>query len=369
MSHAAAGNLVVAMLLAGGLWLFRRASARTVWREAWRELSGSRLAMAALTMLALYTGIGLLDSVSWSDRSVDERGTPVSDAAGRPLYEPEPLTVLDRLCSRLRRDREKTYSAPFAVVAHTMETAPGADGRPQRVFPPLVHPRRHPLGTDRIGNDVLYQGLKGVRTALLIGGLTTLLIIPLAALFGIAAGYLGGRFDDAVQYVYSTLESVPDILLIASFILLTDRGTTNLCIILGITSWTGLCRLLRAETLKIRELEYVQAARALGAGRVSVMLRHILPNVMHIIVITFVLRFSRLVLTEAVLSYLNLGVTAGTGSWGHMINAARQELTREPIVWWNLATAFVFMIGLVLPANLFGDALRDALDPRLRNRS
>jgi peptide/nickel transport system permease protein len=164
------------------------------------------------------------------------------------------------------------------------------------------------------------------------------------------------------------LESVPDILLIASYILLFGRSTANLCIILGITSWTGLCRLLRAETLKLRGLEYVQAAKALGAGRIAIMARHILPNVSHIIVITFVLRFSRLVLTEAVLSYLNLGVSPGTGSWGHMINAARQELTRDPMVWWNLATAFVFMVGLVLPANLFGDALRDALDPRLRNR-
>lgn len=361
-------NGIVLLIGAGAVWLWRRAARREIWRDAWRQLTANRLTLAALVMLALYAAIGILDSVSWYDRLLDANGTPAVDARGAPLYEAEPASVLDRCCTLLRRDREKTYSAPLASVLFGKEMITSADGSVRRDYPALAHPRRHLLGTTRIGDDVLYEGLKGVRTALLIGGFTTLLVIPLAILFGIPAGYIGGWIDDVVQYVYTTLESVPDILLIASFILLFHRGTAQLCIILGITSWTGLCRLLRAETLKLRELEYVQAARALGASPVSVMFRHILPNVMHIVVITFVLRFSRLVLTEAVLSYLNLGVSPGTGSWGHMINAARQELTRDPVVWWNLATAFVFMFTLVLSANLFGDALRDALDPRLRNR-
>ena len=133
------------------------------------------------------------------------------------------------------------------------------------------------------------------------------------------------------------------------------------------TSWTGLCRYLRAESLKLREVDYVLAARALGAGHFAIIGRHILPNVMHIVLITVVLDFSGLVLAEAVLSYVQIGVDPTTHSWGNMINSARLEMAREPIVWWSLAAAFVFMFSLVLAANLFADVVRDALDPRLRS--
>ena len=137
-----------------------------------------------------------------------------------------------------------------------------------------------------------------------------------------------------------------------------------LCMILGITSWTGLCRLLRAETLKIREMDYVVAARALGVGKFQLLKRHVLPNVMHLVMITIVLDFSGLVLAEAVLSYINIGVDPSTYSWGNMINTSRLEMAREPIVWWSLTAAFIFMFTLVLAANLFADVVRDAFDPR-----
>ena len=139
-----------------------------------------------------------------------------------------------------------------------------------------------------------------------------------------------------------------------------------LCLILGITSWTDLCRLIRGETLKLREMEYVDAARAFGVSRLRIIYRHIVPNVMHLVLITFVLQFSALVLAEAILSYIGIGVGPQMGSWGNMINTARLELSREPVVWWNLFASFLFMFGLVLPANIFADAVRDALDPRLR---
>ena len=132
------------------------------------------------------------------------------------------------------------------------------------------------------------------------------------------------------------------------------------------TSWTGLCRLLRGEALKLREVDYVQAAIAFGVTRLRVMTRHLLPNVMHIVLISVVLDFSGLVLAEAVLSYVGVGVDPSTDSWGNMINGARLEMAREPVVWWSLAAAFVFMFALVLAANLFSDAVRDAFDPRLR---
>ncbi|MFQ5560390.1 MAG: ABC transporter permease [Nitrospinota bacterium] len=244
----------------------------------------------------------------------------------------------------------------------------------------------HVFGTDKVGQDVLYRALKGIRTGILIGTLTTLVMLPLAILFGIMAGYFRGWIDDTIQYVYTTLSSIPGILLISAAILLlqvymdthpdqfeslavrADLRLFFLCIILGVSSWTGLCRILRGETLKLSSMDYILASKALGTKSFKTLFTHIVPNILHIVLITVVLDFSGLVLAEAVLSYVGVGVDPTMESWGNMINAARLELAREPIVWWNLAAAFTLMFGLVLSANLFADGVRDAFDPRLRTR-
>jgi peptide/nickel transport system permease protein len=242
----------------------------------------------------------------------------------------------------------------------------------------------HVLGTDKVGQDVLYLALKSVRTGLVIGTVTTLVLLPFAVTLGIMAGYFRGWIDDLIQYVYTTINSIPGVLLIAAAVLLmqvyvdrhpelfptsaqrADLRLLFLCMILGLTSWTGLARLLRGEALKLRELEYIQAAQAFGVRNARIIGRHILPNVMHIVLISLVMDFSGLVLAEAVLSYVGVGVDPSMISFGTMINAARLEMSREPVVWWTLAAAFVFMFVLVLAANLFADAVRDAFDPRVR---
>jgi peptide/nickel transport system permease protein len=139
-----------------------------------------------------------------------------------------------------------------------------------------------------------------------------------------------------------------------------------LCLILGLTGWAGLCRLVRAETLKLRELDYVQAATAFGVGDLALMARHIVPNVMHLVLISVVLSFSELILYEAVLTYIGVGVDPLMNSFGSMINLARAEMSRDPVVWWSFAAAFGFMVSLVLAANLFADGVRDAFDPKAR---
>ncbi|MDD4882743.1 MAG: ABC transporter permease [Gallionellaceae bacterium] len=248
-------------------------------------------------------------------------------------------------------------------------------------------PHYHVFGTDKVGQDVLYATLKSIRTGVLIGALTTLITLPLAIGLGVSAGYFGGRVDDVVQYLYTTLNAIPGVLLIAAAVLMmqtqlethpdwfetgaerADLRLLFLCMILGMTNWTGLARLLRGETLKVRELDYVVAARAFGVSNTRILLRHILPNVQHIVLISVVMDFSGLVLAEAVLSYVGVGVDPGMMSFGNMINGARLELAREPVVWWQLVAAFAFMFVLVLSANLFADSVRDALDPRSRGRS
>jgi peptide/nickel transport system permease protein len=242
----------------------------------------------------------------------------------------------------------------------------------------------HAFGTDITGNDVLYQTLKSIRTAVVIGALATLATLPLAVVLGIMAGYFKGWVDEAIQYLYTVLSSIPNILLIAALVLMTqvfidkhpelfetslersDIKLFLLCAVLGLTGWAGLCRLLRAETLKLRELDYVQAAQAFGVSRARIMSRHIFPNVAHLMLIVTVLEFSSLILYEAVLSYVGVGVDPSMNSFGGMINLARNEMNRDPVIWWPFASAFFFMVALVLAANLFADGVRDAFDPRSR---
>jgi peptide/nickel transport system permease protein len=249
-------------------------------------------------------------------------------------------------------------------------------------------PVYHVLGTDKVGNDVLYQSLKSVRTALVLGTVSTLITLPLAIGLGLAAGYFGGWVDDCVQYTYAVVSSVPSVLLIAAGALALDLWLEAgagvemfgnlaassdfrllcLCVVLGLTGWTGLCRLVRGEVLKLRSSEFTLASRGLGMPSWRIILRHLLPNVMPLVLVVTVLDFSALVLAEAVLTYINIGIDPATPSWGNMINAARLELTREPVVWWSLAAAFLGMLGLVLPVNLLADVIRDEFDPRSRSQ-
>lgn len=337
------------------------------WRMAWQKIMNNRLAVFSIIILSCYMTVGLLDSIHFQTTRINQTNTVES--------------LLDYLISPLGTHEEKTYSAPFARHLSVKEMQILPDGKSVTDYP-AVRYYPHLLGTDKIGQDVFYETIKSIRTGLIIGTLTTLVILPFAVIFGMLAGYFRGFVDDVIQYVYTTLSSIPDVLLIVAAVLAwqlfmlnhpemfptllqrADIRLLTLCVILGVTSWTGLCRLLRGETLKLREMDYVLAARALGAKPMSILVRHVLPNLMHLIVIAVVMDFSGLVLAEAVLTYVGVGVDPTTMSWGNMINAARFELAREPVVWWPLLAAFLLMFPLVICANLFADAVRDALDPR-----
>ena len=246
----------------------------------------------------------------------------------------------------------------------------------------FVWPVWHPFGTDATGNDVLYSAVKSIRTAFAIGLLATFSTLPFAVTLGIAAGYFKGKVDDVIQYVYTTISSIPSVLLIAASVLMiqvfidkhpemyatglerADVRLFLLAVIIGLTSWAGLARLLRAETMKVSAMDFVTAAKAFGVSSTRIMARHVFPNVAHIVLIVAVLDFSGIVLYEAVLSYVGVGVDPVTDSFGSMINAAASEMSRSPVIWWNLAASFVFMVTLVLSANLFASGVRDAFDPR-----
>ncbi|GAB4359829.1 MAG: ABC transporter permease [Methylohalobius sp. ZOD2] len=412
-------------------------------RRPWRKIVRNRTGMAALTVLLAFTAIGLLDSLHFRNAdsgqmlSLFDRWVEPLRVRTEKTYSAPFATHLYSREFQIGSDGHQIWTYPplqyggahlansedkwadiagtallgtvkgsgiwllgcLAVIFLRRRTGPPSDtargGLPWVTLGVTTAAiliagfsiaelslKYHVLGTDKVGEDVLYQSLKSIRTGLIIGTLTTLVMLPFALSLGVLAGYFRGWVDDVIQYLYTTLNSIPGVLLIAAAILMlqvyiaahpeqfdnlavrADMRLFFLCLILGITNWTGLCRLLRAETLKLREMDYVQAAQALGVSHPRTLIRHILPNVFHIVLISVVLDFSGLVLAEAVLAYVNIGVDPTTQSWGNMINSARLELARDPIVWWTLTAAFIFMFSFVLAANLFADTVRDAFDPR-----
>jgi peptide/nickel transport system permease protein len=330
-------NIVVLLLIAGAIWLVRAAARSRYWRESARELWRRR--RLALIVIGVFVFIALLDSISWVGGARD----------GDNLAAFQARTIIDRIFQP-ETFKEASYSAPLAKVAFY-------GGKP------LAYPGSHLLGTDILGRDVVYRALKGVRVALLIGAFTSLVVIPIALLFGVSAGYFGRRIDDGVFFAMTVLASVPSLLLLIALIMALGKGTVQVCIALGVTGWVHFCRIARGETLKLRESDFVQAARALGVSDARIIFRHILPNIAHLIIITFALTFTGLVLSETILSYLGIGVE---GSWGQMIDQARNELSRTPIIWWNLAGASILLFVLVLAVNTVADAMRDIADPRTR---
>lgn len=327
-------NLSPVALIGVAVLVFLRARQTPLWGEAFRRLARNPSARAAMAVIAIYATIGIADSIGWYDSATQER-----------------RTVIDAI---FERKPERTYSAPLAEMTT-------GEAKPQKIR------EKHILGTDSIGADVFYRTLKGVRTAFQIGGMTVLIVTPLALLLGLTAGYYGKWRDDVITYIYTVLSSVPGILLQIAMVLVLGKGIIQICLALGITRWVGLCRMVRGETIKHREREYVRSAKALGVTDMVILVRHILPNLLPVVIISTTLGFSNLVLSEAILSYLGVGVPDNVGSWGNMIDAARDELARDPVIWWNLAAATGAITGLALSLNLFGDALRDAVDPRLRS--
>ncbi len=316
---------------------------RSLGAEAWQRLTARRGIRVCLWILAVYMGAALFGEVAyWTAR---HRDTP-------PSYQ--------------RIDMEQAYQPP-SFLRHPFaqaRTKAGAGAGAIRVtldgFRELA---RYPLGSDNLGRDVLQRLVQGARIAFQVGVITSLIAIPIGVLLGCLAGYFGGRVDDFIVWLYSTVASMPGLLFILSISMVVGKGLKGVYLGIGLMTWTGLCRLIRAEVMKHKERPYVLAARTLGAGPFRIMFRHILPNVFHIVIITFSLRFPSAIGTEVFMSFLGIGVQSEP-SWGIMISNARLRLWHG--MWWEMTVVTLAVFCVVLAFNLVGDALRDALDPRLR---
>lgn len=228
------------------------------------------------------------------------------------------------------------------------------------------------FGTDIFGYSILRKVVYGAKISLKVAFFASLISMIIGIPAGAIAGYFGGIVDEVVVWIYSTLSSIPYILLILAFALvLKDKtlmgikltGATTVYLAIGLTSWVGICRLIRGEVLKHKQREYILAAKSYGCGNLRIIFLHLLPNIFHIVIISFSLRFMSFIHAEVILSFLGLG-EKNKPSWGAMIDSARLDLPKG--YWWEMTAATLAIMIISLALNIFGDALRDSLDPKLK---
>ena len=328
-----------------------------VWAAAWRRFRDDRVGMVSLVIVASFlllviaAGLGLV-AAGWQQESGVPNAPPgfmgpaapqEAVVAAVPKGPPVDLSDIDPLAPKY---------AEWAEAAKKYETteAPRA--------------RTLPFGADRLGRDVLAKAVKGAQISILVGVCAALLATLIGTLLGALGGFFGGKVGDLLEWVYNVFTSIPGILLIFAFAAVTGRGVESVVLILGLTGWTGIYRLVRAEFIKHSVREYVRAAEAIGASNLSRMFRHILPNVSHVVLVQLSIHVVGFIKAEVILSYLGLGVSVDQVSWGTMLAEAQGELILGH--WWQLVAATAFMAVFVTAFSLMTDALRDALDPKLR---
>lgn len=328
-----------------------------VWSAAWRRFRADRVGMASLGVVAAFLLLIAAAALGWVARDwqrevgvssappgfVGARPVEGADSIAQPQGPNADLSDVDPLAPRYKEWDER--AARFRdVEVHKLQTLP--------------------LGGDRLGRDVLAKAVKGSQVSVFVGLMAALVATAIGTLLGALSGFVGGRVGDALEWLYNVFTSIPGILLIFAFAAVFGRGIGTVVLILGLTGWTGVYRLLRAEFIKHAVRDYVRAAQAIGASAASRMFRHILPNVSHVILVQLSILTVGFIKAEVILSYLGLGVPLDQVSWGTMLAEAQSELLLGH--WWQLATATLFMALFVTAFSLMTDALRDALDPKLR---
>ena len=373
-----------------------------LWVLAWRRLKSDHVGMVSLAIVVLFlvmmilSGTGLIASdwnrevgINYAPPSfIETEGTSTSAASSAPVTTEAATpateyksTIVDPIGDVLEQLRRGGAGAPPATAAG----APAAD---EKSVDPLAdvmadiragkgvtaqakaEARRAtlPLGGDKWGRDVLKKTIKGSETSIFVGLASAALATFLGTVFGAVAGYYGRWVDDFFNWFYSVFSSIPDLLLIlAVAAVLQQKGMLTIILILGLTGWTGVFRLIRAEYLKHKSREYVQAADAIGASNPRRMFIHIFPNVSHVVLVQLSILVVGFIKSEVILSFLGFGVPVDVVSWGSMLNEAQNELILGK--WWQLVSATAAMALLVTAFSLFTDSLRDALDPKLKGRA
>ncbi|WP_436658563.1 ABC transporter permease [Acinetobacter sp. P1(2025)] len=360
-----------------------------LWRLAVQRLKADRIAMASLFIVFAYfivlllsvTGVIASDwnkevAVSYAPPAfmgADTEDTPLSPIAKQAEVLPEnPVDPLKDILRELNTQTTQQTSGnvaidyygvidPLAEDMHAINQQLGGEllDQKQELKTTLA------FGADKWGQDVLLKTIKGAETSILVGLLSALLAVVIGTFLGAIAGYFGGWVDDVLNWFYNIFTSIPYLLLVlAVAAVLQQKGILSIVLILGLTGWTGVFRLIRAEYMKHKSREYVLAAKAIGVSHFRRMFVHIFPNVSHIALVQISILVVAFIKSEVILSFLGFGVPVGVVSWGSMLNEAQTELILGK--WWQLAAASIAMAVLVTAFSMFTDALRDALDPKLK---
>jgi len=374
-----------------------------LWTLAWRRLRADRVGMVSLAIVLLFilmmilSGTGLVAG-DWA-REVGVNYAPPTWAAGEADTSSVPAAGVPNASVPAGTGSDAEYKSsvvdPIGDVIAELKgqkpapaaAAPGAPAtEEEKSVDPLAdvmadirkgekkeaatgEERRAtlPLGGDKWGRDVLKKTIKGSETSIFVGIASAIVATFLGTVFGALSGYYGRWVDDFFNWFYSVFSSIPYLLLIlAVAAVLQQKGTMTIILILGLTGWTGVFRLIRAEYLKHKAREYVQAADAIGASNQRRMFVHIFPNVSHVVLVQLSILVVAFIKSEVILSFLGFGVPVDVVSWGSMLNEAQNELILGK--WWQLLAAGTSMAILVTAFALFTDALRDALDPKLKGR-
>ena len=332
-----------------------------LWVLAWRRLKADRVGMACLAvtvafvalMLASFFGVVAGD---WNKEKGVSYANPAFMAGAENLEakavtnrdfgtdaKPVDLSDIDPLAPRYKEWEER--AAKIAVTE-------------------VKRAESLPFGGDKWGRDVLAKAVKGSEVSIFVGLTAALFATIIGTVLGAAAGYWGGKVNDFLEWFYNIFTSIPYILLILAFAAVFKRGLDTIIVILALTGWTGIYRLVRAEYIKHCGREYVKAAQAIGASHLSRMFVHILPNASHVILVQFSQHVVSFIKAEVILSFLGLGVPVDMVSWGTMLAEAQNELVIGK--WWQLVAAGASMAILVTAVSMLADSLRDALDPKLK---
>ncbi len=364
-----------------------------LWLLAWRRLRADRLAMLSLAIVVAFLLLTLASASGWlaADWS-RETGvsyappTFIGDTATNPPAPPgaaPPATrelpaenPLDPLAADIAEINAQRHFKPESDIiddegipdplAAELQEIRAAQGKPGIAAPPETRRATLPFGGDKWGRDVLEKTIKGTETSIAVGLMAALIATLIGTLLGAIAGYFGGWLDDLLNWFYSVFTSLPYLLLILAIaaVVPKGKGLFSIVLILSLTGWTGVFRQMRAEYLKHKTREYVQAADAIGASHARMMFIHIFPNVSHVALVQLSLLAVGFIKSEVILSFLGFGVPVDAVSWGSMLNEAQNELILGK--WWQLVAASAAMALLVTAFSLLTDALRDALDPRLK---
>lgn len=362
-----------------------------LWSLAWRRLRTDRVAMVSLVIVLLFLAmIGLSMSgfiaSDWADEVAvnyappsfvgtqstnitDQRETPFVQEAVPPENPVDPLKDVIRALRAEIATEKSSATGPINDYGITdplkKELAEICSSHSQLSASTLPKKQTLPFGADKWGHDIVKKTIKGAETSIVVGLVAAFVATFLGTLFGAFAGYFGKHVDDFFNWFYNIFTAIPYLLLIlAVAAVLQQKGVTTIILILGLTGWTGVFRLVRAEYMKHKEREYVLAADAIGASHVGRMFVHIFPNVSHVALVQMSLLAVGFIKSEVILSFLGFGVPVGVVSWGSMLNEAQNELILGK--WWQLLAATGAMAVLVTAFSLFTDALRDAIDPKLR---